>query len=297
MFGIEDKVVVVIVFILVYLYLIFIEKYKGLIAWIGIAILFIGNIIDLGSVVIAIKWNVIGIFIGTLFLAELFIYSRVPELLANYLVERSKTVGAAILWVCVLSSFISAFIENVATVLIVAPIALELSKKLKTSPVPFIIGIAISSNLQGTATLIGDPPSMILAGYENMSFNDFFFFHGKPGIFFAVQFGAIASFLVLYLIFKKYKQRVVPLNPVKVISWIPTYLLLLMILGLALSPIWDPGFKFLGGLICFSIGLVGWIAHFLRNRQNGKKIIRHAGLRHSIFPGSDFCFGLCIGVC
>jgi Na+/H+ antiporter NhaD/arsenite permease-like protein len=67
--------------------------------------------------------------------------------------------------------------------LIVAPIALSVYKQLKIALIPFLIGIAISSNLQGTATLIGDPPSMILAGMKHMSFNDFFFYHGKPSIF------------------------------------------------------------------------------------------------------------------
>jgi len=288
MFGIEDKLIVVIVFILVYLYLIFIEKYKSLIAWLGVGILTIFGLTNLNLIVHAIDWNVIGIFIGTLFLAELFIYSRVPELLANWLVERSKTIGAAILWVCVMSSFISAFIENVATVLIIAPIAIEIAKKLKTSPVPFIIGIAISSNLQGTATLIGDPPSMILAGYENMSFNDFFFFHGKPGIFFAVQLGALVSFFILYSIFRKYKQGVIPLKPVKVISCIPTCMLVLMVSGLAISPIWDPNFSYLGGTICFSLGVTGWIVHFIRHRQNGKNILKRLDYDTVLFLAAIF---------
>jgi len=288
MFGIDPKIIVVVVFILVYLYLIFIEKYKGLVAWIGVAILFFGGIINFGSILKAIEWNVLGIFVGTLFIAELFIYSKVPELFSNQLVKRSKTVGTAILWVCVMASFISAFIENVATVLIVSPIAIELAKKLKTSPVPFIIGIAISSNLQGTATLIGDPPSMILAGYENMSFNDFFFFKGKPGIFFAVQMGALVSFLVLYYIFRKYKQEVVPLKRVKVISWIPTYMLLVMIFGLAISPIWDPNFSYLGGAICLFIGVSGWVVHFFLNRQNGKKILRRMDYDTVIFLAAIF---------
>ncbi len=288
MFGIGPKVIVVIVFILVYIYLIFIEKYKSLIAWIGVGILTIIGIVNFKLIVHAIEWNVMGILIGTLFVAELFIYSRVPELFANYLVKRSTTVGAAILWVCMMSSFVSAFIENVATVLIVAPVAIELAKKLKTSPVPFVIGIAISSNLQGSATLIGDPPSMILAGYEKMSFNDFFFFKDKPGIFFAVQVGALVSFFVLYFLFKKYKQKVAPLKPVQVITWIPTYILVLMILGLAFSPIWDPNFSYLGGLICLSFGVLGWVVHFIRNRQNGKQILSRLDYDTVLFLAAIF---------
>lgn len=215
-----------------------------------------------------------GIFTGTLILAEIFIYSKVPTLLADFLVDRSKSVGMAILWVCALASFISAFVENVATVLIVAPIALVLAKKLKVSPVPFLIGLAISSNLQGTATLIGDPPSMILAGSLKLNFNDFFFFQGKPGIFFAVQLGAVFSFLILYLFFRKYKDPVIQVPREKVTSWIPTFFLLGLIVSLALAPIVDPEFQFLGGVICIGFGLMGFFWQIKQDRALSKEIWR-----------------------
>ena len=91
------------------------------------------------------------------------------------------------------ASAISAVAENVATVLIVAPIAIELARRLKVSSAPFLVGIAVSSNLQGTATLIGDPPSMILAAHYGLNFDDFFWYGGRPGIFFAVQVGSHAG--------------------------------------------------------------------------------------------------------
>lgn len=205
----------------------------------------------------AINWNVMGIFWGMLYVTGIFIYSKVPALLADKLIEHAKHVGMAILAVCVLSSLISAFVENVATVMIVAPIALALCKQLKISPVPFLIGIAISSNLQGTATLIGDPPSMILAGAKQMSFNDFFVYHGKPGIFWAVQLGAIVSFLVLAYLFRTYKQPVSGIQEEEVLSWTPTVVTVIMIVCLAFSPVFDKESKFLGGIICACAGIGG----------------------------------------
>ena len=160
--------------------------------------------------------NVLGIFAGTLIVADLFIESLVPAWLADWLIQRSKKTWVALLAICALAGIISAFVENVATVLIVAPIALALAQRLKISPVPVLIGIAISSNLQGTATLIGDPPSMITAGFLShrwglqggtFGFNEFFFFRGKPSIFFAIQLGAIVSLVVLYWFFRKVRQR------------------------------------------------------------------------------------------
>lgn len=216
----------------------------------------------------AINWNVIGIFWGMLYITGIFIYSKVPVLLSDKLIEHAHNVGMAILAVCALASFISAFVENVATVMIVAPIALAICKKLKISPVPFLIGIAISSNLQGTATLIGDPPSMILAGAKHMSFNDFFVYHGKPGIFWAVQLGAIVSFVVLAYLFRTYQQRVEGIPEEKVLSWTPTLVIVGMIICLALSPIFDRESKFLGGIICavFGFGSLVWF-HQTQHRQ------------------------------
>ncbi|PID56088.1 hypothetical protein CSB45_12685 [candidate division KSB3 bacterium] len=208
----------------------------------------------------AINWNVIGIFWGMLYLTGIFVYSKVPLLLADKIIEHARTVGMAILAVCVFASLVSAFVENVATVMIVAPIALSLCKQLHLSPVPFLIGIAISSNLQGTATLIGDPPSMILAGVKQMSFNDFFIYQGKPGIFWAVQLGAVVSFLVLAWLFRSYRQSVGGIQKEAVLSWAPTWLLLFMIVALAVSPLFDPESRFLGGMICsvFGLGALLW---------------------------------------
>ncbi len=218
-----------------------------------------------GEAMAAINWNVMGIFWGMLYLTGIFIYSRVPVLLADKLIEHARNVGMAILGVCIFSSLISAFVENVATVMIVAPIALAICKKFHLSPVPFLIGIAISSNLQGTATLIGDPPSMILAGAKQMSFNDFFVYHGQPGIFWAVQLGAIVSFLVLAYLFRSYRQPVDGIQAEEVLSWTPTLLIVAMIVCLALSPLLDNESKFLGGIICTVFGL--WSIGWFHNRQ------------------------------
>ncbi len=216
----------------------------------------------------AINWNVMGIFWGMHYITGIFIYSKVPVLLSDKLIEHAKNVGMAILAVCALASCISAFVDNVATVMIVAPIALAICKKINISPVPFLIGIAISSNLQGTATLVGDPPSMILAGAKRMNFNDFFVYQGKPGIFWAVQLGAIVSFVVLAYLFRKYHQQIEGIQEEKVLSWTPAVVIVGMIVCLALSPIFDPQSLFLGGVICamFGAGSLLWY-HRIRNND------------------------------
>ncbi len=207
----------------------------------------------------AINWNVMGIFVGTLVVAELFMFSKMPAYLAEHLVNRSSNTCVAMLFVCGLTSIMSAFTENVATVLIAAPIALAIADRLDVNPSLFIIALAICSNLQGTATLIGDPPSMILAGWTGMTFNDFFFYQGRPSIFFAVEIGAVASFFVLYFLFRRFQQPVGVIEVEKVTSWVPTWMLVLLMVALALSSFLDPGFGYMAGLICMVFGIFGLV--------------------------------------
>jgi Na+/H+ antiporter NhaD/arsenite permease-like protein len=212
----------------------------------------------------AINWNVMGIFVGTLVVADIFMESRVPAYVAEIIVDKAKNTAWAILLICLLTGFISAFVENVATVLIVAPIALALAKKLNINPMKMMIAIAVSSNLQGAATLIGDPPSMLLAGFAKMNFGDFFFYKGRPSIFFAVELGALVSFFVLYFIFRRQKEkmRLIPLERVR--SWVPTVILVSLIIALALSSFFDTGFSYMAGIICMIAAFISivWAKFF-----------------------------------
>lgn len=270
----DERLIAAIIFLGVYLFLASSTRYRGIAAWLGVSFYLLFGIIPLKSVPVIINWNVMGIFIGTLIITVLFIYSKVPAFLADYLVNRSRNVGLAALLVCILSSGISAFVENVATVLIVAPIALEIARKLRTSPVPFVVGIAICSNLQGAATLIGDPPSMILAGFAGLNFNDFFFLDGKPSIFFSIQLGAIASFFILWLFFRKYREAVVPIGRTPVETWFPTVILVLMVMGLALSSFVKIQFAYLAGGICMVSAFIGLAWQVVRDRNRAAALLK-----------------------
>ena len=130
----------------------------------------------------AINWNVLMMLSGTMATVELFIQSQMPALMAEKLLQKVPTVQWAAVVLSIFSGVISAFVDNVATVLMVAPVGLAVARQLKTNPIPLIIAIAVSSNLQGAATLVGDTTSILLAGYMDMSFNDFFWFKGRIGI-------------------------------------------------------------------------------------------------------------------
>ena len=130
-----------------YVLMLIFSKYRPYIA-LGTALLFIlTGMLPLGDILPAIDMNVLLMIAGTMGLVALFIESRMPALLADLVMERVPNVQWAAVALALFAGIISAVVDNVATVLMVAPVALEICKKLKTNPVPFIIGIAVSSNL------------------------------------------------------------------------------------------------------------------------------------------------------
>ncbi len=211
------------------------------------------------ALLVKVSWNVMGLFFGTLILAELFLLSRVPAVLAERLVDAAKSTRVAMVALCAMAGAISMFVENVAVVLLVAPVALSLAEKLKTSPVPLLVGIAVCSNLQGTATMIGDPPSMILAGYMRMGFWDFFVYHGRLGIFFAVQVGALATMGVLAFLFRHVRGKPATVPTERPRAWMPTALLCALILGLSFATVVDPEFAWFAGAFTLFVSAAGLV--------------------------------------
>jgi Na+/H+ antiporter NhaD/arsenite permease-like protein len=259
------------IFSAVYIGLIAVRRGRWLTAWIGVAAAVIIGL--LGPVEVfrdAIRWNFIGIFLGSVILAELFVYSRMPEAIADRLINSSKNLSVSLMLVICFASLISIFIDNVVTVLIVAPIALQLTRKAGISPVPVIIGLAVSSNLQGMAILIGDIPSMLLAAQERMAFLDFFWDDGRLGIFWFVQLGAAVGLAVLWLYIKEYRQKPGRIEVARIRSWVPLWLIVLMVVLLSLSPMLDPGMNWVAGAICLATALAGVVWYGIAARRGGE---------------------------
>ncbi len=218
-----------------------------------------------------INWNILMIYVGSMTIAALFIYSKVPARIADFLVSHSKNTGIAVILILAMTGIISIFVENVATVLVMAPIALALSKKLKLNPVPFMVGLAVMSNLEGTATLVGVPPSMIFASYAHYTFNDFFVHMGKLSIFFIIQIGMIAGCIFFYCIFGRVKEKAL-VEKEQVISYFPLWLLLGMIFGLAGISFMSTELGYGSGIFVFSLGIIGLLWYKFNQKKSGKEI-------------------------
>ena len=257
-----------ILFAITYVLMLSLPKYRTYIA-LGSAVVFIiSGMLPLNQIFPSIDFNVLLMIAGTMGLVKLFIDSKMPELLADLVMSKVPNVQIAAVALALFAGIISAFVDNVATVLMVAPVALEICKKLKTNPVPFIIGIAVSSNLQGAATLVGDTTAIMLGSYADMSFLDFFWYQGKPGIFFAVEIGALASAAILYFLFRKEKGLVEKTNErTKVTDYVPTVLLCLSILLLITASFIPNKPSITNGLICTGLFVVGLIYTCIKNKD------------------------------
>jgi Na+/H+ antiporter NhaD/arsenite permease-like protein len=286
---VSHSILALAIFVLAYLLFIFLPNKRTHVSVISAGVLIATGVVSFKEAFFAVNWNVMGIFVGTLVVADIFMESRVPAYVAEVIVNKSKNTAWSIVLICLLTGFISAFVENVATVLIVAPIALSLAKKLKINPMQMMIAIAVSSNLQGTATLIGDPPSMLLGGFAKMNFWDFFFYKGRPSIFFAVELGALSALVVLYFVFKKHKEKVQLVAVEKVKSWVPTMFLVALVVLLALSSFFDTGFSYMAGIICMVFGM---IALFWEKFVNKSSIIK--GIKSLDWETTFFLLGIFI---
>ena len=237
------------------------------------ALLFIVLGIVPGSAALGfIDWNVILMISGTMGIVSMFIATGMPALLADLILEKTPTIRWAIVALSLFSGAISAFVDNVATVLIVAPIAITVAKKQNVSPVISVIAVSIASNLQGAATLVGDATSIMLGGHAGLDFLDFFFIQGKPGLFWIVQAGAIAATVVLFFVLRSNKQEVTPQERTEVADYFPGYLLVAMIVLLILASFIPNKPDITNGLICVALLVVGLLREVAKGK--GAQVIK-----------------------
>lgn len=259
-----------ILFAVTYILMLCFSKYRPCIALISGLIFIVTGMLPLGEVLDSIDFNVLLMIAGTMGLVALFIESKMPSLLADLIMERVPNVQWAAVALALFSGIISAFVDNVATVLMIAPVALAICKKLNTNPVPFIIGIAVSSNLQGAATLVGDTTAIMLGSYADMSFLDFFWYKGRPSIFFAVEIGAVISAMILAVLFRKEKGRIPRGAPRTVVTnYVPTVLLVGAIVLLILASFLPVKPAITNGLICCTLMVIGILYNFVRKKSVG----------------------------
>ena len=261
------KTLALVLFVLMYVLMIAKPKYRPAYALTLALVFLVSGILPVRNLLSTINWNVLMMITGTMVIVHYFIASQMPNRLAEILLGKSKNVMWVTILMSLFSGLISAFIDNVATVLIVAPVGIAVCKKLKMNPVGMILSIAVSSNLQGAATLVGDTTSIMLGDYANMNFMDFFWMKGRPGIFFAVELGALATVPIMMFLFRKDKEPVSSDENTPVKDLLPTYMLLIMVLALITASFIPNTPETINGIICCALAVITVAADFIRSKK------------------------------
>lgn len=271
------QVIAIVLFILMYVVMIAKTEWRLYAIW-GVAVLFVlFGILQRNPLywLSVINWNVIMMIGGTMVIVYYFIESKMPNRLAEIILEKCPTVMWVIILMSLFAGAVSAFIDNVATVLMIAPVGLAICKKLKISPVSMLLAIAVSSNLQGAATLVGDTTSIMLGAYAKMNFMQFFFMHGKPGIFFAVELGALLTVPVMLFLFHNLNQPVEAEEKTKVEGIFPTIALCGVVVCLIIASFIPNTPSTINGIICVVIALLCMAVDFKMKKmpENIRKAI------------------------
>jgi Na+/H+ antiporter NhaD/arsenite permease-like protein len=129
-----------------------------------------------------VDWNVLAIYWGYGMLAFAFRDSGLPAFIALRVLAHVRQERYALLFLCVLAAVLSSFMANPVVVIMLAPLAIEMAERLRAPLFPYLVGLAISSNVVTTVSMVADPPALILAMATNMTFLDFYWFEGRPGL-------------------------------------------------------------------------------------------------------------------
>ena len=262
------KISAIIIFILMYVLMIFLPaKLRAVIACISAGIFIITGILPFNEFWKVIDWNILLMIFGTVIIVDYFIQSKMPNLIADHILNLAPNIMWVTIYMSLFSGIISAFIDNVATVYMVAPVALAICKKLNISPVPMVVSIAVSSNLQGAATLVGDTTSIMLGSVAKMDFMDFFIFQKRAGIFFAVELGALVTVPIMMYLFRNDKEKVSSNEKTVVKDFIPTIAMVGHIVFLIAASFIKEKPEITNGIICLIWGIVCVIWEYIATKN------------------------------
>jgi Na+/H+ antiporter NhaD/arsenite permease-like protein len=173
-FGLNPMWVAVLVLLATYAVIITEKLNRSIIALLGAGLMIIVGVLNQEEAIKGIDFNTIALLTGMMVLVAISRKSGMFEYLAIWSAKKAKAEPWAILlMMSVTTAVLSAFLDNVTTVLLIAPVTLVIARELKVPPYPFLFAEIFASNIGGTATLIGDPPNIIIGSQAGLSFNDF----------------------------------------------------------------------------------------------------------------------------
>ncbi len=230
-----------------------------------IALIVIGVVSWQDTIFTAIQWDVLAVIWGFMMVSFIFSESKMPELIANKILTHIKVEKYALLALCSVAAFLSAFMANVAVLFLMAPVAIQMARKLGSPLFPYIVSVGVCSNMVTTTTMIADPPALILAIQTGLTPLDFYWFQGRLGLGAITTVGVVAALLTLLVIFRKMTKKI-DIEPEKIkVTKLPTILFLVGVVVLALAPEFDLSLGFVGLAVGIIAILIRW--------KNAKRMI------------------------
>lgn len=193
------KIVAVAVFLIVILLIITERVHRTAAAMAGAMVLILTGVMSADKALSYIDFNTIGVLVGMMIFVAIVRRSGMFEYIA---VRAAKAVHGdpwkIMVAFTLITAVLSAILDNVTTVLLVGPMSIAIARMLKIDPVPFLMGQILASNVGGTATLIGDPPNIMIGSAAHLSFVDFLDNTG-----FAVLFILVVLILLMKIVYEK----------------------------------------------------------------------------------------------
>lgn len=147
---------------------------RAIVALIGASLMIVVGVLDQEEAIKGVDWNTIGLLTGMMILVSISRRSGMFQYLAIWSAQAAKAHPAGILFILqITTAVLSAFLDNVTTVLLVVPVTMAICGTLKVPTYPYLFAEIFASNIGGTATLIGDPPNILIGSQVDLAFNDF----------------------------------------------------------------------------------------------------------------------------
>jgi Na+/H+ antiporter NhaD/arsenite permease-like protein len=173
-FGLNPMVVSTAILCVTYAVIIWDKLNRAIVALVGAAAAILIGSLDQNEALKGIDWNTIGTLAGMMIIMSIAQRSGVFQYLAIWSAQWTRANPTALLVLLqLITAVVSAFLNNVTTVLLMAPVTLAITRELKVPPYPFLFAEVFASNIGGTATLIGDPPNIMIGSLAGLDFNAF----------------------------------------------------------------------------------------------------------------------------
>ncbi len=215
-FGLSPLWVATALLLLTYAVIISEQINRSVVTLVGAAVMVVLGVITQEEAIRGIDWNTIGLLTGMMILVSISRRSGIFQYVAIWSAKAARAHPAGILLLLqITTAVLSAFLDNVTTVLLIVPVTLAITKELEVPPYPFLVGEVLASNIGGTATLIGDPPNIMIGSQAGLAFDEFVI-HLTPVIVLVL----ITQTVMIHVLWGR-EMRATPAAEARVLAMVP----------------------------------------------------------------------------